>query len=118
MYLFEWGLWHERSKDPEVRAREDAELDAHYGEGYFDPSGPVDEDAKEWGPTERASEHPTDGDAFYKVNDTFIEARAAWQEEKRGLITFLTLGLAYSFGYIGFWQIGLWPVIYMTTYGM
>lgn len=116
MYLFEWGLWHERSKDPEVRAREDAELDAYYGEGYFDPSGPVDEDAKEWGGTQRASEHPTDGDAFYEVNDTFIEARAAWQEEKRGLITFLTLGLGYGLGTVLFGRVFL-EIFFMVASG-
>jgi len=120
MYLFEWGIWSIRSESPQKKAHEEALVENAFGPNYLEEFlGPerTNENAKtEWGPAERASEHPTDGKAFYEVNDTFIEARAAWQEEKRGLMTFLTIGLGYGIG-ICFFGWVCWQLFNLAIYG-
>lgn len=120
MYLFEWGIWSIRSESPEKKAHEEAQIEKAFGPSYmkeFLGPEPQDDDAGvEWGPDNRASEQPSDADAFYEINDIFIEARAAWQEEKRGFITFLTLGFGYGIGVLFFGWV-YWQLLRLTLYG-
>jgi len=42
---------------------------------------------------QRAEVPPADGFAFFSIGENFIDVQGAWQEDKRGLVTFLFLGV-------------------------
>lgn len=49
---------------------------------------------KVWEYYEPVSDLPTDAESLYDFNDDYVDVRAAFQEEKRGLITFGFLSMA------------------------
>lgn len=107
MFLFERMMWSARIESPEER-------------NFWEGQAPKDEraaslmveqqtkpDEKVWEPYESASDKPTDAGSLYSFSNDYIDVRAAFQEEKRGLITFGFLAVAvalnlYAF-YASFW---------------
>ncbi|NWC09490.1 hypothetical protein HX776_11775 [Pseudomonas agarici] len=68
-------------------------------EGNDDSSSPkssleVNGVDKVWEYYEFASQNPTDAQSLYAFNDDYLDVRAAFQEEKRGLITFCFFSMA------------------------
>lgn len=109
MFLFERMMWSVKTEDPE--AREHWKKDAATSEGVASSIATrLDENAKLWGVYESASDVPTDAGSLYEFGENYIDVRAAFQEEKRGLIAFAFLALSIglnSYMFYGF----VWTVI-------
>lgn len=95
MYLFESGIWTTRTESPEQRAQNEAHVRKAQGPSALRPQGVIsrEDEGREYGIRDRASDAPDDCRAIYEINDTYLELRGAWLEEMRGLITFLFLGM-------------------------
>jgi hypothetical protein len=89
MYLMEWGLWNLATESKESR---DA-VDAEYGPESGIITSDIYEDELD---TEihfnSVSNTPLVRSPVYMANETVLEMRCGGSEEKRGLITILTLG--------------------------
>lgn len=114
MYLFEKLIWTHRTQPISKRNQVDNE------DGGFVSSSRLtfDPDAKEWGTRDPVDVVVTDADSTYGMNDTYLDVRAAFQEEKRGLITFGLLALVGTYTYLAFWQLGVEPAYSMLTSGV
>lgn len=69
------------------------------------PKGVLDEneDASLWETAKLrnpSSTRPHDHGAIFDINARWLDAQGAWQEDKRGLVTFVFLGLMYAWQYI------------------
>lgn len=115
MYLFERELWAIKTESAEERARLDTATEASFGKRKHRQLS--DKPERELGVGDRVSDNPTDADSVYAVNDTFLEVRAAFQEEKRGLLTFGLLFLGGTVSYMLGWQLAIWPLFYMLVFG-
>ena len=100
MFVFERLLWSLRSESPERREfwdKETAEKKDEDDGSFFKSVLHVKGDDRTWEYYESASLTPVDAQSLYAFNDYYIDVRAAFQEEKRGLITFgflsMVLGL-------------------------
>lgn len=108
MFLFERIMWSARIENSEQRKLwEDlAPKDERVASAQSLTQHTKSND-KVWEPYESVSEKPTDAESLYFFSDDYIDVRAAFQEEKRGLITFGFLVVAvalnlYAF-YASFW---------------
>lgn len=112
MYLVERLMWSHRIQSRERRDQWDEIECKEFGPSHVY----VDPDAKTWGVEDSLNVLPTDAESIYATNDTFVDVRAAFQEEKRGLLTFglITFGgvLAYML-----WGAVLEPFYYMAFKG-
>ncbi|MGE8324348.1 MAG: hypothetical protein ACN6OX_14880, partial [Pseudomonas sp.] len=89
MFLLEWGFWQmatesetERNKTDQQNSRTDKKDDNKFYQGDLDQEthfNPVSENPRTRGPV-------------FVFNDTYFEMRCGGSEEKRGLITLMTLG--------------------------
>lgn len=113
MYLFERLIWSHRTQSQENRDRSDDELRKEFGPNKVR----IDPDAKNWGIHHRVEVEPTDAESLYACNDTYLDVRAAFQEEKRGLITFGFFSLVGVFGYYLFWSLTLNPGFHILFLG-
>lgn len=112
MYLFERLIWSHRTQSREKRDSSDEELRKEFGPSKVR----IDPDTKGWGIHDRIEVKPTDAGSLYAFNDTYVDVRAAFQEEKRGLIAF---GFLSMFGLInGYAFAGItFPAIYGLAFG-
>ncbi|MGF6094857.1 DUF6708 domain-containing protein [Pseudomonas sp. 18175] len=95
MFFFERMMWSTRTESPEQREFWDEEVvKSESKESLSVSNARVNMNEKVWRYCESASDHPTDASSLYEFNDDYIETRAAFQEEKRGLITFCFLSTA------------------------
>lgn len=95
MYLFERVIWSGRTESPEQReywAQEVAKTKEEIV--ALVPECTKPEDEKVWEHYDPVSDLATDAESLYDFNDTYVDVRAAFQEEKRGLITFGFLSMA------------------------
>ena len=111
MYLFERLVWSHRVESREKRDRWDEVQRREFGPS----SVAVDPNAKVWGIHDVVDVDITDAGSLYSFGEHCLDVRAAFQEEKRGLITFGFLGLAvgvnaYMFYVLVFsvWKIALY----------
>ncbi|MDD1969307.1 hypothetical protein NPS29_28620 [Pseudomonas putida] len=94
MYLFERFSWSCLTQSDEVRAKNDAMMAARESttrQRLTDSSNQSDSQSIPL--NESASECPTDANSLYLCNDRFIDVRASFQEDKRGVITFFFLAV-------------------------
>ncbi|NMY13693.1 hypothetical protein HBO38_35895 [Pseudomonas veronii] len=95
MYLFERVIWSGRTEKPERReywAQQAAKTKGEIVELISEcPKAGAE---KVWEYYEPVSDLPTDAESLYDFNDDYVDVRAAFQEEKRGLITFGFLSMA------------------------
>lgn len=80
------------------------------GRVHASPKDAVEEneDASRWKTREvqdSSSARPHDQGAFFGINARWLDAQGAWQEDKRGLITFVFLGLMYAWQYMMLYRI-------------
>ena len=109
MFLFERMMWSVKKESPEKREFWRKETEQN-GTGRGSVSERADEKSKLWEFYESASDTPTCADSLYGFEENCIDVRAAFQEEKRGLIAFAFLGLSVglnSYMFYGF----VWTVI-------
>ncbi|MFP3407599.1 DUF6708 domain-containing protein [Pseudomonas sp. NFX1] len=98
MYIIEWGLWQMAIESDVARKKFDAERSA--------PDKRADRDFYE-GDFEKethfrsVSEAPKVRGPVFTLNDTYMEMRCGGSEEKRGLITLMTLGSLIPILYTG-----------------
>lgn len=111
MYLFERLIWSHRVESREKRDRWDEVQRREFGSSNVT----VDPNAKVWSIHDLVDVDITDADSLYSFGEHCLDVRAAFQEEKRGLITFGFLGLAvgvnaYMFYVLVFsvWKIALY----------
>lgn len=113
MYLFERFAWSHRTQFREKRDQWDEVQKREFGPSKIR----IDPDAKQWGVHDRIEVEPTDAESLYARNDTYLDVRAAFQEEKRGLITFGFFGLFGVWFYFLFWKLSLHPGFYILVLG-
>lgn len=113
MYLFERLIWSHRTQSQDKRDCSDEELRKEFGPSKVR----IDPNAKGWGIHDRIEVEPTDAGSLYAFNDTYLDVRAAFQEEKRGLITFGFFGLFGVWFYFLFWSLSLYPGFYILVLG-
>lgn len=77
MYLLEMLYWKSKTSEDVASSLRTVERE---GAGYPNIG-------------QRAEVPPADGFAFFSVGENFIDVQGAWQEDKRGLVTFLFLGV-------------------------
>jgi len=109
MFLFERMMWSVKTEDPETREHWKKEAATSKGVASSIATR-LDESAKLWEFYESASDVPTDAGSLYEFGENYIDVRAAFQEEKRGLIAFAFLALSIglnSYMFYGF----VWTVI-------
>lgn len=113
MYLIERLIWAHRTQPRGRRDRLDEDLAKEFGPSHiiYDP------EAKAWGIHESVGARPYDAGSLYAVNDIFLDVRSAFQEEKRGLITFGFLGLFGVWLYFIVWKLCLHPGFYILFLG-
>lgn len=95
MFLLERVIWSGRTESPEAREFWEKELANEKEEEELPNSksaGAPEE--KTWEYYESVCEVMTDAGSLYSFNENYIDVRAAFQEEKRGLITFAFLSMA------------------------
>ncbi|MDD1969311.1 hypothetical protein NPS29_28645, partial [Pseudomonas putida] len=98
MYLIERLTWRHRTLSVAQRAETDemmAESDKATRERLAATAKPGDDDQLPL--DEAASASPTDASSLYMVTEDYINVRAAFQEDKRGLITFGFISIALAF---------------------
>ena len=104
MYVVEKFSWSSLTESEEKRAEADemmAESDKATRERLAAMAKPGDDDQLPL--DEAASACPTDANSLYAFTENYVEVRAAFQEDKRGLITFGFLSLALVLNaYFGF----------------
>ena len=106
MFLFERVIWSGRTESPGQREFwEKAVNEGGKPASVIMPSSSISN--KVWEYYESTSNHPSDAESIYVFSDEYIDVRAAFQEEKRGLIAFAFLSVAvvlnlYAF-YASFW---------------
>ncbi|MFJ4457374.1 DUF6708 domain-containing protein [Pseudomonas sp. NPDC089392] len=96
MYLIEWGLWQTAIEAEALRNEYEKEMTASEINATRDF---YELDLEEEMHFRRVSERPCARGPVYAFNETFLEMRCGGSEEKRGLITIMTL-------------VGLGPIIY------
>ena len=90
MYLMEWGFWQLETMSAAARAQSDSEMSAEMKRLEEDCyEGDLDDDLT----FKSVSENPRVRGTVFAFNDTYMEMRAGGAEEKRGLITLITLSL-------------------------
>ncbi|MBC3502379.1 hypothetical protein HU761_13230 [Pseudomonas sp. SWRI59] len=99
MYIIEWGLWQmavesyaARKKSDAERSASDKRADRDFYEGDFEKETHF----------RSVSEAPKVRGPVFTLNDTYMEMRCGGSEEKRGLITLMTLGSLIPILYTGF----------------
>ncbi|MGH2292037.1 MULTISPECIES: DUF6708 domain-containing protein [Pseudomonas] len=99
MYIIEWGLWQmaiesyaARKKFDAERSASDKRADRDFYEGDFEKETHF----------RSVSEAPKVRGPVFTLNDTYMEMRCGGSEEKRGLITLMTLGSLIPILYTGF----------------
>lgn len=119
MYLYELGTWEMRCESPEKRAAEEENVRKVLGPDALAPipTPPGQGTGRVYRVDETVSDAPEDAGAVYEVNDTFMELRGAWLEEKRGLISFFALGFGVPFAWAYLWEGALNPLWHMTLHG-
>lgn len=106
MYLFERFSWRYVTESAEDRCKSDdlmissgANSHSHLAKLNAQP------DSQSIPLNESASSSPAHANSLYSYGENFIDVRAAFQEDKRGLITFgfLSIGIAFNLlaGYVG-----------------
>jgi len=96
MYIVEWGLWRMATESEVARNKFDSERsssDKRADEDFYE--GDLEEDVH----FRSVSEAPRTRGPIFALNETYLEMRCGASEEKRGLITLMTLG-------------GLIPILY------
>lgn len=118
MYLYELGTWELRCESPEKRAAEEENVRKVLGPDALTPlpTLPGQGTGRVYRVDETVSDAPEDAGAVYEVNDTFMELRGAWLEEKRGLISFFALGFGVPLGFVC-WMGGIWMPLHMLFAG-
>ncbi|NZA28143.1 hypothetical protein H0E84_17325 [Luteimonas sp. SJ-92] len=111
MYLFERLIWMHRTQDQADRNKWDETERKEFGPSQVR----IDPDAKEWGVEDCLQIEPTDAGSIYAINDRFLDVRASFQEEKRGLITLLFFAFVYVLGYMGLYRLSLEPLFWMIS---
>ncbi len=97
MFLLERVIWSGRTESPETRDFWNRELAKDKEGGELPNSKPaVACEDKTWEYYESSCEVTTDAGSLYEFNENYIDVRAAFQEEKRGLITFGFLSMALA----------------------
>lgn len=89
MYLIEWGFWQMAIESKAARKVYEAEVTPAEKRAMQDfYEGDLEEEVH----FRRISENPRTYGPVYAFNETFLEMRCGGAEEKRGLITIMTLG--------------------------
>jgi len=99
MYLMEWGLWRLETMSAMARAQSDLETSAaikKLEEDFYESD--IDNDLT----FESVSKNPVARGPVFAFNDTYLEMRAGGTEEKRGIITLITLSFLVPMGYFWF----------------
>jgi hypothetical protein len=89
MYLIEWGLWKIATENQKDRAAADSE-NSKKRKRADDKIYESDLDSEIHFNT--ASEFPYTRGPIFSLNETYLETRCGGSEEKRGIITLITLG--------------------------
>jgi hypothetical protein len=98
MYIVEWGLWRMTTESEVARKKFDSERsssDKRADEDFFE--GDLEEDVH----FRSVSEAPRTRGPIFALNETYLEMRCGATEEKRGLITLMTLGSLIPILYTG-----------------
>ena len=94
MYLFERVMWSGRVESPEQRQLWEEEIAKTEGNPPTQKLKTSQSRDDVWEYYDLACDLPTDAQSLYVFNEDYIDVRAAFQEEKRGLITFGFLSMA------------------------
>ena len=112
MYFIERGIWAIQN-DPEERG----ELEANMARALKKEKVERERGDKPLpGIHDRVSEHPCADGSIYAFNDTYIEIYAGALQDKRGVITVLTLMLGFIIWTFGSLSIGLGTVWFTGTH--
>ncbi|NWC09401.1 hypothetical protein HX776_11315 [Pseudomonas agarici] len=109
MFLFERMMWSVKTESPEIREFWRKET-AKNEENGSTAKVHVKKSSKQWRFYERASDAPTDANSLYAFDENHIDVRAAFQEEKRGLITFGFLAFGVGLNFYMFYAF-VWVII-------
>jgi len=101
MYLIERGIWAAQN-DAETRGQLEVDMARALAEERADKEDGVNQLP---GIHDRVSDTPCADGSIYVFNDTYIELYVGALQEKRGIITFLTLTLIY----------GVWTTAHVTV---
>ncbi|MGV8865048.1 MAG: hypothetical protein ACOH2R_05575 [Pseudomonas sp.] len=111
MYLVERLTWSLRTQTPEERL----ELKAGTAKSKEEAIQNINSESKSRGTKARINVVPNDTGSFYEANYTYLDVRAAFQEEKRGIITF-GFFVAFGFSIFGFYT-GIYTTIEIILVG-
>lgn len=113
MYLFEKLMWSHRTQSPESRDARDDGGPSKVGVGRVS----FDAGKKDWGVDDRLGVEASDAESVYTSNEVYLEVRAGFQEERRGLITFALIGIFGVWFYFLFWSLSLYPGLHIFFLG-
>lgn len=112
MYLFERLVWLHRTESRENRDRWEEVQRKEFGPSRVK----ISRGAREWGVDDLVDITPTDAESLFEFNDTYLDVRASFQQEKRGLITFLFFTMAI--GVNGYMLVsGVLPAVFYLIQG-